>query len=148
MPCQDLPFGVELGADRLGDPDEDAARQRAPQTAEAADDDGLERVEQARGAYGGVEGGTHAEMESRHGDHDHGDGSDQREDGAVVDAHQLGHLWIIGSGAEGAADLGSMNQVVEYHDHCDRGGQGQELCGADGDTAAERDRSRSRWLPP
>src|SRR5215471_15301476 len=139
MPCQDLPFRIEFGADRLSHANEDAARQRTPQTAEAADNDGLEGVEQARRAYGGVEIGAHTELESRHGDHDHGDGSDQREDDAIVDPHELGHFGIVGSGTEAAADLGPMNQMVEDQDYTNRRDQRQQLRGADSDTAAKRD---------
>ena len=44
-----LPFRIELGADGLREADNDAAGQRAPQAAEAADDDSLERVDQPSG---------------------------------------------------------------------------------------------------
>src|SRR5436189_6336540 len=62
VPSQDLPFRIDLGADGLGDADDDAAEQRAPQAAEPADDDGLEGIEQACGPDGGVEGGALAEI--------------------------------------------------------------------------------------
>ncbi len=105
-----------------------------------ADDDGLEGVEQACRPDGRVEIGAHAEIERGDGDHHHGDGGGEREDVAVVDAHQLGDLRIVGGGAEGAAELGAVEHEVERQDHADRRGERQELHGAEGDAAAERNR--------
>jgi len=125
MPCQDLPFRIDLGADRLSGANEDASSKRTPQAAEATNDDGLEGIEKACGSYGGIEVRADAEMEGGHGDHDHGNGSDQREDAAAIEAHQPGDFRIVGSGTEGAADLGSMNQIVQYQNDADGGGEGQ-----------------------
>ena len=52
-----------LGADGLRDADHDAAGERAPQAAEAADDHRLERVDQPRRADGRIEIGADAEKE-------------------------------------------------------------------------------------
>ena len=48
MPCEHLPAGIDMGADALGKTQQDAAEKRAPQTAKAADDDGLEAENQPR----------------------------------------------------------------------------------------------------
>src|SRR5574338_190072 len=48
MACQDLQVRLDRGADRLGDAENDRADQRAPHVAEAADDDRLEGIDQAR----------------------------------------------------------------------------------------------------
>ena len=46
---------IDLAADRLGDAEEDAADERPPQAAEAADDDGLEAEDQQDRAGEGIE---------------------------------------------------------------------------------------------
>src|SRR5690554_794959 len=46
MPRKDLPFGVDLRAQRLRHPDDRAPRQRAPERAQPADDHRLKRVDQ------------------------------------------------------------------------------------------------------
>ena len=75
-----------------------------------ADDHGLEGVEQACRSDGGVEVGAHAEIECGHRDHHHGHRHREGEDAPVVDAHQLGDLGIVGRGAEGATELGAIEQ--------------------------------------
>jgi hypothetical protein len=148
MPGQDLPFGIDLGADGLGDADDDAAGQRAPQAAQAADDDGLEGVEQACGPDRRVEVGAHAEIERGDGDHTMAMAGGEREDVAVVDAHQLGDLRIIGGGAEGAAQLGAVEYEIERQDHADRRGQRQELHGSPAQCRRRAKSRRSRWRRP
>src|SRR5258708_10759678 len=63
MPGEDLPFGIDVGADGLGDADDHSAGERPPETPEPADDHRLERIEQARRPAGGIEGSAHAEAE-------------------------------------------------------------------------------------
>ena len=48
MPGQDLPAGIDLGADALRDAQDDAAGQRAPEVAKPADDHRLEAEDQPR----------------------------------------------------------------------------------------------------
>src|SRR6478752_6860349 len=48
MAGQNLPFRIDVRADRLRQADDDAARERAPQAAETADDHCLEGVEEPR----------------------------------------------------------------------------------------------------
>ena len=65
MAGEDLPFRIDRGADGLRDADDDAAGQRAPEAAEAADDHGLEGIDQPRRPDGRIEIGAHAEIEAR-----------------------------------------------------------------------------------
>ena len=58
---EDAPARRELGADRLRHAEHDAAHQRAPERAEAADDHRLEGEEQLRRAVAGRERRAHAE---------------------------------------------------------------------------------------
>ena len=60
---EDLPFRIDVGADRLRQPHDDAAGERAPQAAEPADDHRLEGVEEPRRADARVEIGAGAEKE-------------------------------------------------------------------------------------
>ena len=45
MPGQDLPFGIDLGADGLRDAEDDTAGQRPSKAAEPADNHRLEGIE-------------------------------------------------------------------------------------------------------
>jgi hypothetical protein len=49
VPGQDLPFGIDRRANGLRHADDDATRKRAPERAEAADDDGLEGIDRRAG---------------------------------------------------------------------------------------------------
>src|SRR5262245_46768013 len=113
MPCEHLPAGIDMGADALGDAQQDAAEERAPQTAEAANDDGFEAENQPRRSDRRIEVGAH-------GDEHAGDRYDgerqrhaQRENVAVVEAHELRHSLVIGGGAERAPERGA----IEYELH-------------------------------
>ena len=66
MAGEKLPFGVERGADRLGDAEHDAAHKRAPQTAEPADDYGFKGEDEAAGADGRIK--IRAQAEKQGGD--------------------------------------------------------------------------------
>ena len=142
VPGQDLPFGIDRRSHRLGHADDDAARQRAPEAAEPADDDRLEGVEQAGGADGGVEVGTHPEIERGHPDHHHRHRHGQREHPAVVDAHQLRDLGIVRGGAEGPAQLGAIEQELQSEDDADGRCQREQLHCAHRHAAAQRQRGR------
>ena len=67
------PSGCNLRAERLRQRQHDAADQRAPQRAGAADDRRLEGEQQLRRAGIGIEGGAHAEERAGQADRDHGD---------------------------------------------------------------------------
>ena len=82
-------------ADRLGDAEDHAAGECAPGAAEAADDDGLEGVDEACGADGGVEVGADGHEDAGDGDHGERDGGRDGEEVAVVDAHDLGGLGVV-----------------------------------------------------
>src|SRR6266498_4206725 len=68
MPGQQLPARINLRADRLRHAEDDAARERAPHAAEAADDDGLEAEDQPRGSDRRIEVGAHGEEDAGHRD--------------------------------------------------------------------------------
>ena len=70
MPGQDSPAGREPGTDGLRHAEDDAADQRAPERAEAADDDGLEREQQTIGSA--AERERRADPERDAGDRDDG----------------------------------------------------------------------------
>ena len=110
-PTQDAPSGAErLGADGLGDAEDDAARERAPHGAHAAHDDRLEGVDEAERALRRVE--RRADRQEHAGDRDDGerDGHRQRVDVLVVDAHELGGLTVVRRGPEGPAQLGAARK--------------------------------------
>jgi hypothetical protein len=135
---QDLPFGVDGRAGCLRNADDDAAGQRAPQAAEPADDDGLEGEYEPCRTDRGIEIGAHPKEQSRQrgdGERDaHGDG----EEAAVVDAHELGDVGIVGHGAEGAADRCTVEELVQPDDDGDGGCERQHRQHAHGDAAAQR----------
>src|SRR5690242_8444958 len=58
---QNLPFRIDVRADRLRQADNDAAGERAPQAAEAADDHRLEGVEKPRRTDARIKVGARAE---------------------------------------------------------------------------------------
>ena len=62
------------------------------------------------GPIGGIEIG--ADGEEHAGDRDDGERQrhGERENVAVVEAHELGDRWIVGGGAEGAADRRAIEQ--------------------------------------
>src|SRR5262245_13436124 len=72
MACQNLPLRIDTRADGLGQPKHDAAGERPPKTAETADDDSLESIEQARGPDGRIEIRAQSEIERCNRDHDKG----------------------------------------------------------------------------
>ncbi len=55
MTGQHLPGDVELGAERLGDTEDDTAQQRSPHAAQSAEDNDLEGDQQAGRAGGWIE---------------------------------------------------------------------------------------------
>ncbi|GCC48230.1 hypothetical protein chiPu_0032353, partial [Chiloscyllium punctatum] len=140
MAGQDLPFRIDPAPDRLSQPEHDTARQRAPQAAEAADDHGLERIEQPRRPDRRIETGTDAE-------HDSGDHRDRerepdrnRIDVALVDAHQLRDRGIVGGGAEGTAEPGAIEDQLKQRDGGDRRHQRRQRREADAETRGQRHR--------
>ena len=64
MAGENLPFGIDMCADRLRHADNDAAGKRTPQAAETTDDDRLERVEETGRTDAGIEVGARAEKEA------------------------------------------------------------------------------------
>ena len=138
MPGQQLPARIDLRADRLRHAENDAARERAPHAAEAADDDRLEAEDQPGGPDRRVEIGAHGEKNA--GDRDdrkrqrHG----QREDVAIVETHQLRHGLIVRRRAEGAAERGAIEQELQAGDDGDGDHELQQRQDADPNALAER----------
>jgi len=129
---ENLPLRIDPGADGLGDADNNAAGEGAPQATEPTDDHRLEGVEQTRGPDRRVEIGAQAE---RHrGDHRHRERNADRNgvDLPLVDAHQLGDLRLVGGGAERPPDRGTVEQQLQQHDGDDRGYQRGERGDAHG----------------
>src|SRR5438045_2677954 len=60
--CEQIPAGIELRADRLGNTENDAAGQCPPHAAESADDDGLEAEDQPRRADRRIEIGAYGKQ--------------------------------------------------------------------------------------
>src|SRR5262245_52087502 len=124
MPGEHLPAGIDVGADALGDAEQDAAEKRAPQAAEAADDHGLEAENQPRRSDRWIKIGAHRDEHA--GDRDDGERQRhaEREDVAVVEAHELRHRLVIGGGAERAP----QRRAIEYELHAaDHGDSEREL---------------------
>ncbi len=63
----------------------------------------------------------------------------QREDVAIVEAHQLRHRLVVGGGAEGAAERRAVEQPLQAGDHRDRERELDERQHADREPAAELD---------
>src|SRR6516225_8643197 len=112
MPGELLPAGIDVRADGLRHAEDDAARQRSPLAAEAADDDGFEAEDQARrsdrrieiGAYGNENAGDRND-----GERDcHGDSKDM----AVVEPHQLRNGGVVRGGTKGAPQGGAIEQYL------------------------------------
>ena len=104
---------VQLRAQRLRQRQHDAADQRAPQRAGAADDGRLEGEQQLRGAGIGVEGGAHAEEGPGQPDRDHGD---RRGDGIGapgIDADQPGGVGVFRGGADRPAHRGVAQEQLQ-----------------------------------
>ena len=103
-PARICQVGIERGADRLRDAKHHAADQRAPHTAQPADDDGLEGEDQPDRSRRRIENCADAEQDAGDRGEDHRDAERQRIELAIVDAHQLGGVGIVGDGAKGAAE--------------------------------------------
>jgi len=140
MAGEHLPGGVELRADRLGDADHDAADQRAPQAAEAAEHHRLEGGQQAARAGGRIEIGPHRHeaRRDRHGDADdaHGDGVDFRR----RQADEVRGRDAVGHRADAGADPAAVEQQVEAPDHRDCRHEDDQRQHADVDVVAEMQR--------
>src|SRR4029077_13376738 len=90
MAEENLPLGIDRGAEGLRDPDDDAAGKGAPHRSEAANDDGLERVDEPRRTDCGIEIGARAEIERGDRGHDHRDAGCGRENPVRPYSHQAG----------------------------------------------------------
>ena len=113
MAGEHLPARIDLRADRLRDAEDDAAGERAPQAAEPADDHRLEAEDQPRRADRRIEIGAHRQKHAGDRDHRERQRHGEREDVAVVEAHQLRHRRIVGGGAEGAAERGAVEHELQ-----------------------------------
>ena len=89
MARKKLPARIEMRADRLGDAEQNAAGQRPPQAAEAADDHCLETEDQPCRTDRRIEVGAHRKEHAGDGDDRKRQRHRQCEDVAVVEAHEL-----------------------------------------------------------
>ncbi len=110
---------------------------RAPHAAQPADDHGLEGQNQPDRAGRGIENGADAEQHAGDRGEDHRDAERQRVELAIVDAHQLGGVGVVGDCAEGAADAGAVKQKLQAGDGEDRDRKNQERINADVDAAGQ-----------
>ena len=109
--------GLIARADGLGDADDDAAGKRAPQAAEPADDHRLEGIDQPRRPDGRDRNWRACRERTRRSrDHAIAMPMASAKTRSVVDAHQLRRLGIVGGGAEGAAERGAVEELVERDD--------------------------------
>ena len=113
MAGEQLPARIDLRADRLRHAEDDAAGERAPHAAEAADDHGLEAEDQPRRSDRGIEIGAHRQEDA--GDRDHGERErhGEREDVPVVETHQLRDRLVVGGRSEGAAERRAIEQDLQ-----------------------------------
>jgi hypothetical protein len=132
-----LPFGIQLGTDRLREADNDAARKRTPQAPEAADDHRLECVDQPRRTDGRIEIGADAKVERGDGCHHHRHPHGDRVDPVMVDAHQLRDFEIVGRRAKRPAQRGAIEQQIEQQDHRDGRAKREQRHHSDRKVAAE-----------
>jgi hypothetical protein len=103
MAGEHLPARIDARADRLRDAEDRPAGQRAPQAAEPADDDRLEREDQPRRPDRRIEIGAHPRNTPAIATTASATPIATAKD-ACVDAHQLRAVGIVGGGAEGAAE--------------------------------------------
>ena len=136
MPGKELPAGIDLRADRLRDAEDDAAGERAPQAAEAADDHGLEAEDQPRRPDRRIEIGADGEEHAGDRHHRERERHRQREDVAVVEAHELRDRRVVGGGAEGAAERGAVEQNLQAADDGDGDDELEERQDADPEPSA------------
>ncbi len=151
MSGQHAPARREPRADRLRDAEDDAADQRAPERAEAADDHRLEGEEQPVGAAREREGRPDAEEDAGDGDDGQRQRHRERVEPAVVDPHQRRGLAVVGGGAEGPADRRAADEELQPDEQQNGHGEGQQREPADGDPAAQRQARRleaARVQPP
>ena len=96
--------GESLAPDGLRDAEDDAADQRAPERAEAADDHGLEGEEQPDGPAADVKVVRMPRKTPATATMASDSAIASAVEPAVVDAHELGGLLVVGGRAEGAAE--------------------------------------------
>ena len=94
--------------------------------AEAADDDRLEGVDQPRRADGRIEIGAHAEKERGDRHHHQRNAIASGEDPCGCRCPSARRYRIVGGGAEGAAERGAVEQLVERDDDGDGRREGQQ----------------------
>lgn len=139
MAGERVPARIESGANRLGNAEDDAARERSPQASQAADDDDFERVEQPRRTDGRIEYGANAEQDA-------GDRHDRERDGGrqginvpIVDPVQAGSIGIVRGGAERAAQSGTIQDKLDCADDGHRHHKDGRRHQADGELIANAD---------
>ena len=142
MAGEHLPARIDLRADRLRDAENDAAGERAPEAAEPADDHRLEAEDQPRRPDRRIEIGADGEEHAGDRDDRERQRHREREDVAVVEAHQLRDRLVVGGGAEGAAERGAVEQQLQAADHRDR--DARTGCSGSVPTA----RPRPSWMLP
>src|SRR5271165_2443650 len=135
-----LPLGIDSRARRLRDAENYAARQRSPEAAEAADNDGLEGEDQSAWTDRRIEIGPKTHEKGGDGANDHRDAHRNREHLAVVDAHQLRGDRIVRNRAKSPAQRRSIKYLVHRDDDADGGEKRQERQHADCQAANDGDR--------
>ena len=131
----------------LRDAKHDAANQRAPEIAQAPDDDGLEAEQQPPRPHERIKVGADAQEHPRQCD----DGETQRHRGGVnaarVEAHQRRDLGVVAGGAKGAAERGGVKHPLQRENHADRRREGQQREIADGDAGQDLEAAPSPARP-
>ncbi len=95
MTRQYLPSGIDFRPDALGNPQDHAPRQRAPQTAQTADDHRLERIKQTRRPDRWVHIRPNRQEHPGNRGHPQRNRHGKRKKPAAVDPHQLRYVAIV-----------------------------------------------------
>jgi len=112
MACEQLPAGIDLRPDALGDAEDHAANQRPPKIAEPADDDRLETEDQPTGSHERIEIGADRQKHPR----DRDDSKRKRHRGGidlpVVEPHQQRNFAVVAGGAKRPAESRMVEQEL------------------------------------
>src|ERR1700722_17710123 len=146
VPSEDLPGRRQRGTDRLRDAQDHAADQRAPHAAEAADDHRFKRQNQPDWTGRRIEVRSDRKQHAGDRGEDHRDAQRNGVELAVVDAHQLGGVGIVGDGAKSAPEAGAVEQKLQAAEREQRDAENQERIDADRDAAELQARSLDRAL--
>src|SRR5207248_4859429 len=118
--------GIDPGANRLRDAEDDAADERPPERTDAADDDRLESEDQARRAGTWIEGRRASQRQAGERDRREGDSGGDAEHMAGVDAGDRRGLLVVGRRSDRSAHRGAREKELQADENDDRRHEDQE----------------------